>query len=327
MKLTQIASLINAKVENLKQDIEIKALKSIESATEQDLTFIKDPKKLTKTKAGAILTPSFIENLDIPQLIVEKPDIAFYKLIEIFYPEERQEGFISERAVIGKNVSIANSAVISEYVVIKDNVKIGKNTVVYPFSYIGENTEIGDNCIIYPSVVIYKDTKIGNNVIIHSGAVIASDGFGYYQEGNQRKKIKHVGKVIIEDDVEIGANTTIDRALVDYTIIKRGTKIDNLVMVGHNCKIGENTVLVSQVGIAGSCNIGNNVILAGQVGVADHITITDNVIVTAKSGVGSSITESGIYGSSINAIEWKKWKRVMSVIYKLPEIIKKFKVE
>ncbi|WP_028950341.1 UDP-3-O-(3-hydroxymyristoyl)glucosamine N-acyltransferase [Sulfurihydrogenibium subterraneum] len=327
MKLSQIANLINAKVENLKQDIEIKNLKSVDTATKEDLTFVKDPKKLTKTNAGAVLTPYFIESLDIPQLIVEKPDIAFYKLIEIFYPEEKQEGFVSDKAVIGKNVIIDNSAVINDYVVIKDNVKIGKNTVIYPFSYIGENTEIGDNCIIYPSVVIYKDTKIGNNVIIHSGTVIASDGFGYYQEGNRRKKIKHIGKVIIEDDVEIGANTTIDRALVDETVIKKGTKIDNLVMIGHNCKIGENTVLVSQVGIAGSCNIGNNVILAGQVGVADHITITDNVIITAKSGVGSNITESGIYGSSINAIEWKKWKRVMAVIYKLPEIIKKFKVE
>lgn len=327
MKLSQIAKIVGGKIENFKEDFEIKNLKSIETATKQDLTFIKDPKKLEKTDAGAVLTPYFIEGLDIPQIIVDKPDIAFYKLIEIFYPQEEKSGYTSSKAVIGKNVEIDKTAFIDDFVVIKDNVKIGRNTVIYPFSYIGENTQIGDNCIIYPSVVIYKDTKIGNNVIIHSGTVIASDGFGYYQEGNQRKKIKHIGKVIIEDDVEIGANTTIDRALVDETIIKKGTKIDNLVMIGHNCKIGENTVLVSQVGIAGSCNIGNNVILAGQVGVADHITITDNVIVTAKSGVGGNITESGIYGSSINAIEWKKWKRIMAIIYKLPETLKKFKIQ
>ncbi|MGB9766496.1 MAG: UDP-3-O-(3-hydroxymyristoyl)glucosamine N-acyltransferase [Sulfurihydrogenibium sp.] len=327
MRLTKIASLINAKIENLKEDFEVKSLKSIEKAGKEDLTFIKDPKKLSKTSAGAILTPYYIESLDIPQLIVDKPDISFYKLIEIFYPEEKKTGYISPKAVVGKNTYIDQTAYIDDFVVIKDNVKIGKNTVIYPFSYIGENTEIGDNCILYPSVVIYKDTKIGNNVIIHSGAVIAADGFGYYQDGKERKKIKHVGKVIIEDDVEIGANTTIDRALVDETIIKKGTKIDNLVMVAHNCQIGENSILVSQVGIAGSCKIGNNVILAGQVGVADHITITDNVIITAKSGVGSDITESGIYGSSLNAIEWKKWKRIMQYIYKLPEIVKNIKSE
>ncbi len=323
MRVSKIASLLNGKVENLKEDFEIKGLKSIETATKEDLTFIKDPKKLEKTSAGAILTPYFIEGLDITQIVVDKPDVAFYKLIEIFYPEEEKSGYISPTAKIGKNVEIDSTAFIDDFVIIKDNVKIGKNTVVYPFSYIGENTQIGDNCIIHPSVVIYKDTVIGNNVIIHSGSVIASDGFGYYQEGKERKKIKHVGKVIIEDDVEIGSNTTIDRAMVDETVVKKGTKIDNLVMIGHNCKIGENTVLVSQVGIAGSSKIGNNVILAGQVGVADHITITDNVIVTAKSGVGKDITESGIYGSSINAIEWKKWRRIISIIYKLPEIIKK----
>ncbi|WP_297888878.1 UDP-3-O-(3-hydroxymyristoyl)glucosamine N-acyltransferase [Sulfurihydrogenibium sp.] len=327
MKLSQIVNIVNGKIENFKEDFNVKGLKSIETATKEDLTFTKDPKKLEKTSAGAILTPYFVESLDIPQIVVDKPDIAFYKLIEVFYPEEKKSGYISPKAVIGNNVDIDSTTFIDDFVVVKDNVKIGKNTIIYPFTYIGENTQIGDNCIVYPSVVIYKNTVIGNNVIIHSGAVIAADGFGYYQEGKERKKIKHVGKVIIEDDVEIGANTTIDRALVDETVIKKGTKIDNLVMIGHNCKIGENTVLVSQVGIAGSSKIGNNVILAGQVGVADHITITDNVIVTAKSGVGSDITESGIYGSSINAIEWKRWKRVMSIIYKLPEIIKKLKVE
>lgn len=323
MKLTQIASLLSARIENLKEDFEIKSLKSVETAGKEDLTFIKDPKKLDKISAGAIITPYYIEGLNIPQLIVDKPDISFYKLIEIFYPEEKKVGYISPKAVIGKNAQIDQTAFIDDFVIIKDNVKIGKNTVIYPFSYIVKNTEIGDECILYPSVVIYKDTKIGNNVIIHSGTVIAADGFGFYQDGKERKKIKHVGKVIIEDNVETGANTTIDRALIDETIIKKGTKIDNLVMIAHNCQIGENSILVSQVGIAGSCKIGNNVILAGQVGVADHINIIDNVIITAKSGVGSDITESGIYGSSINAIEWKKWKRIMQIIYKLPEIIKK----
>ncbi|WP_299238643.1 UDP-3-O-(3-hydroxymyristoyl)glucosamine N-acyltransferase [Sulfurihydrogenibium sp.] len=323
MKISEIARLLNGKLENFTQDKEIKNLKSVETATEDDITFLKNKKDLDKIKAGAVIVGSFISELNIPQIVVDKPDIAFYKLIEIFYPDEKKEGFISNLAIIGKNVEIGKNSQIHEYVVIKDNVKIGKNCIIHPFCYIGENVQIGDNCILYPNVVIYKDTTIGNNVIIHANSVIAADGFGYYQEDGKHKKIKHIGKVIIEDDVEIGANTTIDRAMLDETVIKKGTKIDNLVMIGHNCKVGQNTILVSQVGIAGSSKIGNNVILAGQVGVADHITIGDNVIVTAKSGVGSDLPPNGIYGSSISAIEWKKWKRVITILPKLPEILKK----
>jgi UDP-3-O-[3-hydroxymyristoyl] glucosamine N-acyltransferase len=323
MKISEIARLLNGKLENFTQDKEIKNLKSVETATEDDITFLKNKKDLDKIKAGAVIVGSFMPELNIPQIVVDKPDIAFYKLIEIFYPDEKKEGFISDLAIVGKNVEIGKNSQIHEYVVIKDNVKIGKNCIIHPFCYIGENTQIGDNCILYPNVAIYKDTIIGNNVIIHANSVIAADGFGYYQEDGKHKKIKHIGKVIIEDDVEIGANTTIDRAMLDETVIKKGTKIDNLVMIGHNCKVGQNTILVSQVGIAGSSKIGNNVILAGQVGVADHITIGDNVIVTAKSGVGSDLPPNGIYGSSINAIEWKKWKRVIAILPKLPEILKK----
>jgi len=323
MKISEIAGLLNGKLENFTQDKEIKNLKSVETATEDDITFLKNKKDLDKIKAGAVIAGSFMPELNIPQIVVDKPDIAFYKLIEIFYPDEKKEGFIYDLAVVGKNVEIGKSSQIHEYVVIKDNVKIGKNCIIHPFCYIGENTRIGDNCILYPNVVIYKDTIIGNNVIIHANSVIAGDGFGYYQEDGKHKKIKHIGKVIIEDDVEIGANTTIDRAMLDETVIKKGTKIDNLVMIGHNCKVGQNTILVSQVGIAGSSKIGNNVILAGQVGVADHITIGDNVIVTAKSGVSSNLPPNGIYGSSISAVEWKKWKRAIAILTKLPEILKK----
>lgn len=323
MKISEIAGLLNGKLENFTQDKEIKNLKSVETATEDDITFLKNKKDLDKIKAGAVIVGSFMPELNIPQIVVDKPDIAFYKLIEIFYPDEKKEVFIPDSAAVGKDVEIGKSSQIHEYVVIKDNVKIGKNCIIHPFCYIGENTRIGDNCILYPNVVIYKDTIIGNNVIIHANSVIAGDGFGYYQEDGKHKKIKHIGKVIIEDDVEIGANTTIDRAMLDETVIKKGTKIDNLVMIGHNCKVGQNTILVSQVGIAGSSKIGNNVILAGQVGVADHITIGDNVIVTAKSGVGSNLPPNGIYGSSISAVEWKKWKRAIAILTKLPEILKK----
>lgn len=323
MKVSEIAKILGGDIFNLQTDFEIKALKSVETATEEDLTFIVNPATIpVGFKAGAVLVKEKLDSIPSVQIVVKNPAVAFYKLIDILYPDSQKSSYVSETARISKNVQIEEHVQIGDYVVIEEGVKIGRNTVIKPFSFIGKNTSIGENCIIHPHVVIYGDTIIGNNVIIHSGAVIASDGFGYYQEDGKHKKIKHIGKVIIEDDVEIGANTTIDRAMLDATIIKRGTKIDNLVMIGHNCFIGENSILVSQVGIAGSCKIGKNVILAGQVGVADHINIGDNVIVTAKSGVAGDLPANNIYGSGIPAIEWKKWKKIIVYLQKLPEIFK-----
>lgn len=322
MKISEITKLVGGEVYNLKEDFEVVSLKSVDTASERDLTFLTVSKIPENFKAGAVLVKEKIEGLEAVQIVVKNPAVSFYKLIDILYPDEELSGKISKTAIIGENVVLEEDVYIGDYVVVEDNVKIGKGSVIKPFVFIGKNTTIGQNCVIHPRVVIYRDTQIGNNVIIHSGAVIASDGFGYYQEDGKHKKIKHIGKVIIEDDVEIGANATIDRAMLDQTVIKRGTKIDNLVMIGHNCQIGEGCILVSQVGIAGSCKIGNNVILAGQVGVADHVNIGDNVIVTAKSGVSGNLPPNNIYGSGIPAIEWKKWKKIIVHLQKLPEIFK-----
>lgn len=322
MKVSEIARLLDGEIYNLEQDFDISSLKSIETACEKDLTFFTGQKLPENFKAGVVLVKEKIDGVKNVQIVVKDPAVAFYKLIDIFYPEEKPFSYTSQTAIIGKNVTIDEGVYIGDYVVIEDNVKIGRNTIIKPFVFIGKNSIIGENCLIHPRVVVYGDTYIGNNVIIHSGAVIASDGFGYYQENGKHRKIKHIGRVVIEDDVEIGANTTIDRAMLDSTVIKKGTKIDNLVMIGHNCQIGQNSILVSQVGIAGSCKIGNNVILAGQVGVADHVVIGDNVIVTAKSGVSGNLPPNNIYGSSLPAIEWKKWKKVLVYLQKLPEIFK-----
>lgn len=326
MRLLKIAEIFNGKLYNFKEDKEITGVSSILSAKEGDISFISEPKLKAlakKTKASAIFVKEPIEDTDIVQIVVENPQVAFYKLIDILYPEEEIKPRKAKTAKISKKANLGENIYIGDYVVIEDNVEIGNNTIIHPFTYIGKNTKIGNDCIIYPRVTIYKDTIIGNRVIIHSGSVIASDGFGYYQEDGKHKKIKHIGKVVIEDDVEIGANVTIDRAMLDETIIKKGTKIDNLTMIAHNVQVGENTILVSQVGIAGSSKIGNNCILAGQVGVADHIKITDNVIITAKSGVGKDILKAGVYGSGINAIEWSKWKKILFYLYRLNELFKK----
>jgi len=324
VKLSQIAEKFDGKL--IGEDVEITGLKSISSAKKGDLTFLSDKKyleALKKSRASAVLVNQEYQ-LDIPQVIVKHPQHTFYKLLELLYPEKTPAG-ISSKASISESAQIGKNAYIGDFVVIRENVKIGDNAKIYPGCYIGENTVIGDGTVIHPNVVIYRDTLIGKNVIIHAGCIIAGDGFGYYQEKGIHKKIPHIGRVIIEDNVEIGANTTIDRAMLDDTTIKKGTKIDNLVMIAHNCYIGENTILVSQVGIAGSSKIGKNVTLAGQVGVADHITIGDNVIVTAKSGVAKNLESNKIYGSGLQAIEWSKWKRIMFYLYKLPDILKKLK--
>ncbi len=330
MKISEIAKLFNGEIINLKEDKEIKGLKSLFTASEGDLTFVVDKKlyDLAKqTKASAILVKEPIKDIPVPQIIVPNPQHTFYKLIDIFYLDKPIKPRRAKTAKISKKVSIGKNVYIGDYVVIEDNVEIGNNVVIHPFTYIGENTKIGNDVIIYPRVTIYKNTDIGNRVILHSGAVIGADGFGYYRENNQHIKIKHIGKVIIEDDVEIGANTTIDRAMLDETVIKKGSKIDNLVMIAHNCIVGERTIFAAQVGLAGSTKVGNDVILAGQVGVADHIKIGDNVIVTGKSGVWSNLESGKMYGSNIPAMEWSKWKRVLAVLLKLPDIYKKLKAK
>jgi UDP-3-O-[3-hydroxymyristoyl] glucosamine N-acyltransferase len=190
---------------------------------------------------------------------------------------------------------------------------------IFPGVYVGENSSIGEDSILYSNVSIYPETVIGNRVILHSGVVVGADGFGYVKEGKKNVKVPQIGKVEIEDDVEIGPNTTIDRATLGKTIIRRGVKIDNLVMVAHNVVIGEDSIIVAQVGIAGSTKIGANVILAGQVGVADHIEIGDNVMVGAQSGVGQDLTANQAYTGS-PALPHREFLRVVTAFPKLPEM-------
>ncbi|WP_456402693.1 UDP-3-O-(3-hydroxymyristoyl)glucosamine N-acyltransferase [Persephonella sp.] len=319
MKISEIAKHLNGKIENLTEDIDIKRLRSLENAEEGDITFLASQKYLKialKTKASAIITKNTID-INIPQIIVDKPDEAFYKLIEIFYPDEEFKPYISNKATIGKNVTIGKDVYIGDYVVVEDNVSIGDGTKIYPLTYIGKNCKIGNNSIIYSRVSIYPNSIIGSNVILHSGVVIGGDGFGYFQKDGKHIKIKHVGKVIIEDNVEIGANTTIDRAMVDETVIGKGTKIDNLVMIGHNCVIGKNCIIIGQSGMAGSSKLEDNVIVAGQVAISDHVTIGTNSIIIGKSTVQKSLPPNGIYGGAIPAMEWSKWKKIIAYLKKL----------
>jgi UDP-3-O-[3-hydroxymyristoyl] glucosamine N-acyltransferase len=322
MKLGYVARLLEGELQG-DENFQIDGISSVEDPKPRTLVFCwnkKDIEKVRGLKDVVLVVDTPIEHPST--LLVKDVKHAMAVFLKHMYPEKHPSG-VSADAYVGKSVRMGKDVYIAPFVYIGDGVFLGDKVKIYPFTYIGDNCVIGDETIIFSGVHIYPKCVIGKRVRIHSGAVIGSDGFGYHISKEGITKLNHIGIVVIEDDVEVGANTTIDRALIDKTIVGRGTKIDNLVMIGHNCKIGENNIMVSQVGLSGSVKTGKNVILAGQVGVADHISIGDNVKVTAKSGVGKDLEPNKTYGANLPAIEWTKWKRVYMYLLRIPELFKK----
>lgn len=328
MTLNEIAKEFNCKIIG-NGNVEIKGIAEIQKAREGNLTFLTNPKYrkfLKETKASAVLTGKPIEGLEIPQLVCSEPYVVFAKLLQRFYKEELPEPGISQKASISEEVTLGEGVYIGDFAVIGKGTVLEDNVYIFPNVYIGKNCRIGKGTVIFPNVTIYDNTEIGSFVRIHSGTVIGSDGFGYAFSQSEKKiyKIPQVGKVIVEDFVEIGANSTIDRGTLGETVIGEGTKIDNLVQIGHNVRIGKYCFIVSQVGISGSTKIGDFVTLAGKVGVAGHIEIGDNVTVAAKSGVTKSLKKSGIY-AGFPAKPYSEWRKIQALIDKLPEIYGKLK--
>lgn len=318
IKIQEIASLINGSIFG-NDKIEIENVAKIEEAKPGELTFLylsAYEKYFPTTKASAIIVKQNFNQTreDITYIAVESPEKAFFEIIrKYFTPEFSLSGidstaFIHKDAKIGSNVAIGKNVVISAGCVVGDNTKIFHNTVIM------ENTQIGNNCLLHPNVSIRENCKVGNNVIIHSGTVVGSDGFGYStDEKGVYHKIPQVGNVIIEDDVELGSNVSIDRAAIGSTVIKRGCKIDNLVQIAHNVVLGEDTVISAQTGISGSTKIGKHCILAGQAGLVGHIELGDNVVITAQSGVSKSILKPGYYMGS-PAMEIKAQQKMQAQI-------------
>ena len=300
IKLREIAKLVSGKITGDESSV-INGLAKIDEAKNGELTFLYHPayeKYFNSSKASAILVkPGFDKTRnDITYIEVEYPEKAFFTLIRNYFsPKFPLEGidetaFVHPAAEVGKGTALGKNVVVSAGCKIGDNVKIFHNTVL------SDNVEVGDNSLIFQNVSIRENCKVGKRAIIHPGTVIGSDGFGFNpDEKGVYHKIPQVGNVIIEDDVELGANVTIDRASLGSTIIKNGVKIDNLVQIAHNVTVGENTVISSQTGISGSTKIGKNCILAGQVGLVGHIEIADNTILLAQSGISKSIKKSGKY--------------------------------
>jgi len=319
----EIAELIKGKVVG-DGNIVIRGFSGIKEAKEGDISFLANPRYLPLleiTSASAIITTPDIKSSQKTLIHVENPSLAFAQLISLVTPQQTHPKGIHPTVILGKNVNIEKDVAIGAYTVIEDNVSIGKGTVIYPNCFIGHDSKIGEDCLIYPHVSIRENITIGNRVIIHSGTVIGSDGFGFVTIEGVHHKIPQIGIVEIADDVEIGANVTIDRARFGKTFIGKGTKIDNLVQIAHNVVVGENCLIVAQVGISGSTTLGKNVILAGQVGVVGHIHIGEGAVVAAQSGVSKSVpAHTEVWGYP--AKPFREAKRINACVQRLPLLYK-----
>ncbi|GAB4312563.1 MAG: UDP-3-O-(3-hydroxymyristoyl)glucosamine N-acyltransferase [Bacteroidales bacterium] len=310
-----IARILNGSIEG-NPDVTVNNVSKIEEGKPGTITFLANPKYtqyIYSTNASIVIVRNDFqaENPVSATLIrVEDPYTAFAKLLEAYNQIKQDKKGISDLAYIDSSATVGNDCYVGEFAYIGRNVSVGNNCRIYPQVYLGDNVVVGDNTTLYPGVKIYAENKIGSDCIIHAGVVIGSDGFGFapQQEGNY-SKVAQIGNVIVEDHVEIGANTTIDRATLGSTIIRKGVKLDNLIQIAHNVEIGEHTVISAQTGVSGSTKIGKFCMIGGQVGFINHITIADEVKIAAQSGVGKSITEKGAIVQGSPAFEISKYRK------------------
>ena len=320
--LKEIATLVHGEVVGDERTI-ITGIGGIKEARAGDLTFLANVKYLPllkRTAAAAVITSREIARAPKPIIRTENPSLAFSQVVEALFPPAAPHprgthpaAVVSPRARLGRDVAVGPHAVI------EDDAVIGDGVVLSAGVYVGQGVRIGEQTLIYPLVVMREGTAIGRRVIIHGGTVIGSDGFGFETVGGVHHKIPQRGTVVIEDDVEIGANCTIDRARFGVTRIGRGTKIDNLVHIAHNVTIGEHSLLVAQVGISGSTTLGHHVTLAGQVGVVGHVTIGDHTIVGAQGGITKSVP-AGSYWWGTPARDMEQWKKIYALTQLLPKL-------
>ncbi len=337
MKFTaeQIAGILEGEVEG-NPNAEVHKLAKIEEGTEGSLTFLSNPKYVnfiyTTQATITIVNKSFEPEQPITTTLIKVEDAykAFSKLLEYYNQVKLMKSGIEQPSVISENVSYGENLYLGSFCYVGKNVTIGDNVKIYPNTFIGDNVTIGNNCILFAGVRVYSETEIGNNCIIHSGTILGSDGFGFAPtEDGSFSKIPQIGNVILEDNVEIGACTTIDRATLGSTIIRRGVKLDNQIQIAHNVEIGENTVIASQSGVAGSTKIGKNCMIGGQVGIVGHITIGNGVRIQAQSGIGKSIGDGEtIQGSpAFNYGDWNKsyvhFRNLPKIVSDLDEVKKK----
>jgi len=329
----QIAELLNGKIEG-NSDIKVHTISKIEEGKAGSLSFLANPKYtgyIYTTEASIVLvSEDFTAEKPVKATLIRVKDAykAFATLLEFYNQYKQNKVGISPAAVIEKTAETGDNVYIGAHAYIGHNSKIGDNTKIYPNVYIGDNVVIGDTTTIYSGVNVYADCRIGSECTLHSGVVIGSDGFGFAPSTNEAfQKVPQIGNVIVEDNVEIGANTTIDRATLGSTMIRKGVKLDNLIQVAHNVEIGENTVIAAQTGISGSTKIGKNCMIGGQVGFAGHLKIGDNVKIGAQTGLIKNVENDAIVQGS-PAIPYRNFFKSSAVFNELPELMRKvYKIE
>lgn len=325
--LSELAHLVDGRVIG-DGNVEISRVAAIDEAGPGDITFLTNPRysaHLKSCKASAIIVgkrapfdapgKSGISFLQAPE-----PYLAFAKILSVFAAPPGYNGEVSPLASIDSAAALGAGVTVFPFAYVARGASVGRETVLYPGVFIGEGARVGEHCVLHPNVTVREGCTVGNRVILHAGVVIGADGFGYAGAGAARIKIPQIGAVEVGDDVEIGANSTIDRATLGRTSVGRGTKIDNLVQIGHNVVIGERTIIAAQVGIAGSTRIGNDVILAGQAGVVNHIEIGDGATVGPKSGIARSLPPKAIVSGALEAAPHQEWIKVMALVPRLPEL-------
>jgi UDP-3-O-[3-hydroxymyristoyl] glucosamine N-acyltransferase len=322
MKLARIASVLGATLENGDPDAEITGVAGIEEAAAGHISFVANPKYAAAAKttaASAVIVSEDFPAISTAMLRCKNPYLAFARAIDLFYKAPQYTAGVHPTAIMAPTAKLGGNAHVGAYVVIADDVEIGDNAVLLPHVVIYRGARIGNNFFAHAHAVVRENCTLGDNVILQNGAIVGCDGFGFAHDGDHWEKITQSGPTVLESDVEVQANSCIDRASVGETHVARGVKIDNLAQVGHGSAVGEHTLLCAQVGLAGSTVVGKNVILAGQVGVAGHCNIGDGVVVTAQSGTHGDIP-AGAMVSGSPAFDHKQWLRAVGIFNKLPEL-------
>jgi UDP-3-O-[3-hydroxymyristoyl] glucosamine N-acyltransferase len=323
--LRELAGIVGGEVSG-DGSVVVDGVAGIKEAGSGDVTFLASPmyeKFMGTTQASAVIAPPGTSSHGKPLIFSRNPYLSFVKAVEFFVPNKNNyPRVVHERAVVDDSALLGSDVGVGACAVIEAGARIGNGTIILAGSFVGRDTVVGEACLIYPNVTIREEVKVGSRVIIHSGAVIGSDGFGFAKDGDVYRKIPQIGNVVIEDDVEIGANATIDRATTGTTYIGKGTKVDNLVQIAHNVVIHENCILVAQVGIGGTTEIGKGATLAGQAGVVGHIKIGEGAVVAAQAGAVKSVPANTMV-SGYPAREHSQAKKIYASFQKLPELIKR----
>lgn len=326
--LAEIAKLVDGQLSGeYDENLVITGATGIALAGPSEITFAVDPhlEEAIACNAAAVIIQDDVTGFSKTSIKVKNPREAFNILLNIFKPELIVEKSISEKAHIGKNVTIGKNVAIMDFAYVDDNANIGDDVVLYPNTYIGQYVSVGDKSVLHSGVSVREYCKVGKNVIIHDNAVIGADGFGFITKHGKHTKVPQVGNVVVEDDVEIGCNVGIDRATTGSTVIGQGTKIDNLVHIGHNCVLGPNCLVVAQTGLAGSTIVGHNVTFAGQVGSKGHIKVGSNSVMAARTGLIADVPENSFY-AGFPARPHQEWLRIKANESRLPEMMKKLKL-